>query len=66
MSKKKHRDEFDFDGITDVNEYLKMRSQYLAKQYKKIAEKTWEERKHNVDYVCQTPKYAITSDFNHS
>lgn len=62
MSKKK--EEINLDGL-DYEEYLKMRSIYLQKEYKKEAEKSWGKKKGNIEYVKQGVSYAVLSDFNH-
>ena len=62
MSKKK--DDINLDGL-DYDEYLKMRSIYLQKEYKKEAEKSWGKKKGNIEYVKQGVSYAVLSDFNH-
>lgn len=62
MSKKK--EEINFDGL-DYEEYLKMRSIYLQKNYKKEAEKSWGKKKGNIEYIKQGVSYAVLSDFNH-
>lgn len=62
MSKKK--DDIKLDGL-DYDEYLKMRSIYLQKNYKKEAEKSWGKKKGNIEYMKQGVSYAVLSDFNH-
>ena len=62
MSKKK--EEINFDGL-EYEEYLKMRSIYLQKNYKKEAEKSWGKKKGNIEYMKQGVSYAVLSDFNH-
>lgn len=62
MSKKK--DDIKLDGL-DYDEYLKMRSIYLQKEYKKEAEKSWGKKKGNIEYMKQGVSYAVLSDFNH-
>ena len=62
MSKKK--EEINLDGL-DYEEYLKMRSIYLQKNYKKEAEKSWGKKKGNIEYMKQGVSYAVLSDFNH-
>jgi hypothetical protein len=62
MSKKK--EEINLDGL-DYEEYLKMRSIYLQKEYKKEAEKSWGKKKGNIEYVKQGVSYAVLNDFNH-
>jgi hypothetical protein len=62
MSKKK--DDINLDGL-DYDEYLKMRSIYLQKNYKKEAEKSWGKKKGNIEYVKQGVSYAVLNDFNH-
>lgn len=62
MSKKK--EEIKLDGL-DYEEYLKVRSIYLQKEYKKEAEKSWGKKKGNIEYIKQGVSYAVLSDFNH-
>ena len=63
MSKKE--EEIILDNL-DYEEYLKAREIYMRKLYKKEAEKSWEQRKGNVEYLGKGVTYATLSDFNHS
>lgn len=62
MTKKK--DEINFDNLS-YKEFIEKRKIYLQKIYKEEAEKTWEDRKNNIDYNKQSVSYAVSPDFNH-
>lgn len=64
MSKKKKKEEINFDGLS-VEEYIKARNLYLQKYYKKEAEKSWGKNKSNVEYNTPGVSYAVLKDFNH-
>ena len=61
----KKEEDVNLDNL-DYEEFIEARRLYMQKLYKKEAEKSWEQRKGNVEYLGKGVTYAILSDFNHT
>lgn len=60
----KKEDEINFDNLS-YKEFIEKRKIYLQKIYKEEAEKTWKDKKNNIDYNKQSVSYAVSCNFNH-
>ena len=69
MSKKKFKDDIDFEGMS-YEEFLEARKTYLAKMYHKLAEESYKEKckdsNISVEPLTRGITYATTSDYSHS